>query len=421
MGCLRMNNIFVTDILIDNVRHLKQIHIPLSQEGIKHLIITGKNGSGKTSVLQAMSTYINSAATSDRIGQLQRSIATYRARLDGFENQQIENNERIKIEKKLNQLIAELDGIKNGIELDFNVPADTMYYHFEKGEFVIAYYKAERVLQTAVPQHVEKIELKDKYAITESPRNLFVKYLLDLKVTEALARNNNNYAKADSIHQWFSKFQDLLRTIFNDATLKLVFEEDTFRFFIHEKNREPFDFNSLSSGYSAVLDIVLDLILRMEKATGRTFCFDLPGIVVIDEIETHLHLDLQKNILKFLTTVFPNIQFIVSTHSPFILNSLENTVIYDLENKILVENGLANIPYEGIVEGYFNADALSGVLKNKFSRYQELIAKEMLTLDDYNEIAELEVYLNEIPDYLALNLTTEYQRLKLEFYSREDV
>lgn len=51
-------------------------------------------------------------------------------------------------------------------------------------------------------------------------------------------------------------------------------------------------------------------------------------------IETHLHLDLQKKIMELLTTVFPNIQFVVSSHSPFILNSLDNVIIYDLENNI---------------------------------------------------------------------------------------
>ena len=81
---------------------------------------------------------------------------------------------------------------------------------------------------------------------------------------------------------------------------------------------------------------LLIIIIRMEKRTGRSFKFEMPGIVLIDEIETHLHLELQKRILDLLTTIFPNIQFIVSTHSPFILNSLENVVIYDLENHLLV-------------------------------------------------------------------------------------
>ena len=47
--------------------------------------------------------------------------------------------------------------------------------------------------------------------------------------------------------------------------------------------------------------------------------------------------------------------------------------------------------------------------------------KQNLTDDDFEEIAYLEMYLNEIPDYLALNITTEYKRLKLELESREDI
>lgn len=86
------------------------------------------------------------------------------------------------------------------------------------------------------------------------------------------------------------------------------------------KGREPFDFNTLSSGFVAVLDIVVDVIIRMEKQITTVFDFSIPGIVLIDEIETHLHLALQKKILGLLTTIFPNVQFIVSTHSPFIIN-----------------------------------------------------------------------------------------------------
>lgn len=71
--------------------------------------------------------------------------------------------------------------------------------------------------------------------------------------------------------------------------------------------------------------------MRMQNQIQRSFDFDLPGIVLVDEIETHLHLELQKNIMPFLTTIFPNIQFIVTSHSPFILNSIQNVVLYDLE------------------------------------------------------------------------------------------
>ena len=161
--------------------------------------------------------------------------------------------------------------------------------------------------------------------------------------------------------------------------------------------------------------------MRMQKQMRQSFNFNLSGIVLIDEIETHLHLELQKNIMPFLTNIFPNIQFIVTTHSPFILNSIQNVVIYDLEKNLLVENGLDNVPYDGIVEGYFGADKLSDTLKQKFEKYKTLVKKKYLSDDEINEIAELELYLDNIPDYLAIGISTEYQKLKLEFINREDI
>ena len=257
--------------------------------------------------------------------------------------------------------------------------------------------------------------------MSEFPRAEFVKYLLDLKMTEALARNNNKTEKADEIQIWFVKLERLLKQIFDDETIKIEFDEDTFDFRILQQGKEPFGFNTLSRGYQAVLDIVLDIMMRMQYQTQRSFHFNLPGIVIIDEIETHLHLELQRTILPFLTTFFPNIQFIVTSHSPFILNSIENVVIYDLENHTLVEHGLDDVPYEGIVEGYFRVDKLSDMLKEKFEKYKNLVTKENLSDDELGEIAELELYLDAIPDYLAIGIATEYKRMKLEFLNREDI
>ena len=49
-----MNQLFISALTIEKVRHLEDIRIPLSKDRMKHLIFTGRNGSGKTSVLDAM-------------------------------------------------------------------------------------------------------------------------------------------------------------------------------------------------------------------------------------------------------------------------------------------------------------------------------------------------------------------------------
>lgn len=383
MRRFRMERLYITKLTINKVRHLKNISIPLSENQIKHLILTGKNGSGKTSVVEALARYLDKIFTGERE--------------NAFRNCQKE------LDIKLN----------NKIE---SIPELADKYHY-----ILAYYDAARVFQAEQPRQIEKVKLQDYYGLTEFPRKEFVKYLLDLKMTEALARNNNKTEKADEIQTWFAKLEQLLKQIFDDKTVELEFDEETFEFHILQHGKEPFDFNTLSSGYQAVLDIILDIIMRMQNQTKRSFDFNLPGIVLIDEIETHLHLELQKNIMPFLTTIFPNIQFIVTSHSPFILNSIRNVVIYDLEKNLLVENGLDNVPYDGIVEGYFGADKLSDALKQKFEKYKILVKKKCLSDEELNEIAELELYLDDIPDYLALGVSTEYQELKLEFMNREDI
>ena len=108
----------------------------------------------------------------------------------------------------------------------------------------------------------------------------------------------------------------------------------------------------------------------MVRKNGHSTEFDLPGIVLIDEVEAHLHLSLQRRVLPILTGLFPNVQFIVTTHSPFVLSSIENATLIDLEARMLVRGGLVGSTYESIVEGYFNVDALSEDLRQKFDRYR---------------------------------------------------
>lgn len=398
---------FISGIRINHVRHLSGIEIPLSTKDKepRHLIITGKNGSGKTSLLDALSKYINSIATTN--------LKSPRRHLKTDEQNLLNANiETFEISAKRTR--------SYGLELSVSPSENAISKAYKDGNFIIAYYKAYRQFTPKPSKRIEAVDLKDNYTINDEPRNEFVKHLVALKTTEAFSRNKKNIEKADSIDQWFTKFEAVLKKIFDDESLRLEFNDDRFTFSIIEKGREPFDFNTLASGFSAVLDIIGDIIMRMVKKKELSFNFDIPGIVLIDEIETHLHLRLQKEILPLLTSLFPNVQFIVSTHSPFILNSLENVIIYDLENRSLVDepNGLSDVPYSGIVEGYFQSDEMSDDLQKKFNRYKELAKKEQLTDSDLDEISKLELYLDEIPDFLALDITLEYKTIKNDLRAR---
>ena len=408
---------YITKIKINSVRHLKNIEIPLSENERQHLIITGKNGSGKTSLLEALRLFL----------LLNTADEQYKNWLSD-----ILGDEPLKNQFKLNEeILKELSKEKfwvsmpedekkviriTGVEIYFNALVELKEKN-KRDKLVIAYYPAERTYSVS-SEKTDKITLKDAYALYEHPGKDFVKYLTELTSQEALFRVKGNIARADDIKVWLDNLKHILRTIYANNELNINLDIEQMKFFIEEPGKNPFSFDELASGYAAILDIITDLMMRMEKTAGSKY--DMPGFVLIDEVDAHLHLSLQKNILPTLTTLFPKIQFIVTTHSPFVLNSIANAVVYDLETKKLVDTkeGLSLLPYSGIVEGYFGVSELSARLKEKFERYKELAKQSNFTDDDYNELSDLESYLDEIPDFLALDIMADYRQIRLELENR---
>lgn len=407
---------FMTELRINHVRHLKDITIPLSESQPKHLILTGKNGSGKTSVLKSAVDFLSYAVSDNFVIQSDclENIAFDEQRLQTASNSESGKLACEGIRNSIAHWNKFLSHWADGVVLAFPSYLN-LREKYLKGEYILAYYGDDREIKVQISKNIEKVDLQEVYSLKDHPSQQLVKYLVNLKTTEAFAKTNGNEARAAEIHAWFDRFQNVLRSIYSDDTLELKFDIETFAFTICQAGHDPFDFTTLSMGYAAVFDIIGDLIMRMESKHR----YDLEGLVLIDEIETHLHVDLQKKIVPILTQLFPNIQFVLTTHSPFILNSTANAVVYDLEKKLLVKDGLTDLPYEGVVEGYFDTDLLSAELRQKFTEYKEIVQKATLTDEDFARASELETYLDEVPDYLALDFSEEYSRLKLELMNRE--
>lgn len=80
----------------------------------------------------------------------------------------------------------------------------------------------------------------------------------------------------------------------------------------------------LPAGYKRLVYIVLDIAYRAYLLSGRTST-DIPGIVIVDEIDLHLHPELEQVVLQRLMKTFPSVQIIVSTHSPLVLTGVSTT------------------------------------------------------------------------------------------------
>jgi len=156
----------------------------------------------------------------------------------------------------------------------------------------------------------------------------------------------------------------------------------------------------------------MELLMRMES-TDVIVDYEKSAIVLIDEIETHLHVELQKRVLPFLTTVFPNVQFIVATHSPFVMTSLENAIVFDLETKERLEKP-SFYSYDTVVESFLDTSMYSGELIKHFARYKELCLKER-TPEENEEFlrAKAELEIKAIPStelYIAFQNLEEARK-----------
>lgn len=405
-----MKDIFISSINIDKLRNIKDLQINISDTEKKHLILTGKNGSGKTTLLENIKKYLSSL-DNNYYFDLINIDKIIKSNYEYLEN--IRKNNDFRMEKQTEDAIKYLEKNKviygNCIKLEIK-NNERLQQIYNDGEFIISYFGAKRNINLQTPKGVEKIELNNKYTLSQNPSDIFLKYLVDLKTQQSFAKNEDDFKEVSKIENWFLNFENSLKELLNDNELKLIFDYRNYNFFIKEKDKEPYRFNELSDGYSAVLDIIIDLMMRMEKKSNSFY--DLNGIVMIDEIETHLHIELQKRIMGFLIRLFPNIQFIITTHSPFILNSTENAIIYDLENNIKVES-LTAYSYEGVVEEYFNVNQYSEEIIKKINRYEILIDKKEKTDDETDEMYDIRSYLKQIPNH-SKELMSKFLELEIK-------
>ncbi|MEK3807210.1 AAA family ATPase [Bacillus sp. FSL H8-0547] len=418
-----MKNTFVSKIMINKARHLKNITLELSRHERKHLILTGKNGSGKTSVLQAIRNNLKVIEDKNvtNVENWKGFILNQNNIVKDLERQlkeeKIPTEERSRLEQYINNSLRDIDQMSKSVDkyehsvrVHFNNPSilESMY---DNGQFILAYYDSKRSSNMNIPSGIKKIELNTTYKFDENPGISFVQYLVNLRAQKSFARDEGHHDEVRKIDRWFRKFERGLRDVF-EKDIKLEFDYQNYNFNIIETGKEKYNLNTLSDGYSAVLNIITDLIMRMEKRNSKAY--DITGVVLIDEIETHLHVSLQKKILPFLSDFFPNIQFIITTHSPFVLNSIEDAIIYDLEHQLRLED-LSSLSYSGIIEGYFNIDKYSNIAKDKFKDYQLLFEKDrlnMLNNEEIDRMMDLKMYLKEVPDYLSPELKSKFYELE---------
>lgn len=361
-----------------------------------NLIITGGNGCGKTTFIK----------------QLHEDIIRKSDFRKSRENltQELRNHE-VQVKKGASErnytyhkdMIDQLSkDIKKAEQTTISMRDSTEFIQeYADKHFVLSYYQAERQSQISVDDtrpSLESLKTRESSkAMSEHFGIIFEKYLVAQKVifNDIVAtRDTEAQPQAERINAWLCKVEHDLRYLFEDDVLELKFNREKQSFEIHQVDKSPFQFNELSSGFSAIMYIYSDLLMKVELK--EIPADQLKGIVLIDELDAHLHVSLQRRILSFFTHAFPNIQFIVTTHSPFVVQSVNDAVIYDLSKREQLQD-LSMYSYESILKGLLGVESTSDLLKDQLDDMAQLVNETPLNKERLNElIANIEPHESKL-------------------------
>lgn len=332
---------FIKSVDILNFFSVEEVHLDFN--GSKEIYFLGENGDGKSLILMASYLAFNGNYITNKTDQEKTGKASDILR----------NNKNIQL---------------------FGVDDKGSEYNPNKGLFMnnlFAYGTHRGRTSTDKPEEYGFMSLFDSEETLISP----VSWLKDQKLLEFEKDldENNTIGGIKELPNSFPT--SWLEEMFFDLLEKHVeIKIEGSGIFFKEKNA-ILTFDQLSEGYKSILIFVSDLMYRLNKNTieGQSIK-DMKGIVLVDEIDLHLHPKWQRVIVGKLRIIFPNVQFIFTTHSPTIIQGAsDDSIIYrvyrdsDGKTKVserydrqdlnrLMINTLLTSPLFGLEDSRLNSD-----------------------------------------------------------------
>ncbi len=352
----------ITELFIDNIsinESLKEINDP------QWIFLTGENGYGKTSLLQALTIGLHGKEEGNKI--LTKHATVYL---------EFKNNDKLCV----NSIDRALD--------DF-IP----FQNFA----------------TYGPARLNKADRKNDKGKTYSLFNVDGK-LLDIENELIIWEKDKTQKK------YFDSAKKILLHLLEPQVEDLYVEREGTKSFVKYKelgDKVGKEFSELASGYRSIIAMIGDIIIRLSENQPEIKNFsELAGIVIIDEIDLHLHPKWQKELVKKLTETFPKIQFIASTHSPIpLLGAPKNTVVINVQRS----------EDDGITAEKLDVDISEltpeNILSSPIFDFQDFIpesyqrGKRLRTENGYDEV-EFYKILEEKVKALAEEQGIEYKKSK---------
>jgi hypothetical protein len=344
--------------------------IPVFGEGEapRHLVLTGPNGSGKSSILRGGSDALASwpRTPAARLREHQSELEKAQDHLDRVILTEQDRLRWLSIRENNRKLI---DGARKNPIVNIAVRGDTTAIN----TLISIYLPASRRFSPSPVAGPSRLDLPVPRGADNLSKH-FLQHLVNRRMEQALAREDDDDSAADTIQHWFGDLQGQLRKLLQLPELVLQFDRKRYGFDIEVADQPTPLADTLPDGFASILRIWSEILVACAAVEGKG---EPRGFVLIDEPEVHLHPELQETLLPLLTQQFPSLQFIVATHSPIVMQSLANATIFDLERK----EASRSEDWQGVRYG--------NVLKSHFGSPDEFDAATTATLERLHALHQL--------------------------------
>lgn len=432
-----MTPIYITKLEINNIRTFGKTCLNFeTEDGIlpQWTLILGDNGIGKSTLLQSISwmkpflpykkdempdDFIPAPIINDEENDVLRGLVSKVSKkyhegayIKGLftAGQNLGNKKNKKVKYCKTAMTIKLNDDSELIEVTPELEIDGETFHNE--EVLIYAYSASRTLGKG---NLEDGDLQDtlKSFILDQTILYDAQELLH---TINYARLGSDKKEREKYSNFFKFVKEMLISLLPDfekvsdikiTAPKLVDNKlRTAEFLITTKHGKSIPFEDFSLGYKTVLSWSIDLAWRLfNKYSNSANPLAEPAIVIIDEIDLHLHPEWQSQIINNISKHFPNVQFIATAHSPLMVQSKINAnfaVIKFVKDHVEIVNEPGNIDGwrvdQILTSIYFGLDSARGPEYSQLLKRRNFLAsKEKLSKNENKEYHEIVKRLSEFP------------------------
>lgn len=345
VGCIQMNHM-IKKIYIESWRQFNKVNIEFHP---RLTILTGANGAGKTTILNIVNQHfgwdtqlVGTAKQDKKTGALSYLSGVWK---NFFESkpQHLYNEDKIgdlfySNGEKTSLLIPKEVGTVFNIQMDnqqvikgFNIPSHRPIYKYQN----VPNIKTSVITKRQAFQDYRNSQVNRFFGYGDNKSETY--FIKETLISLATLGYGNKIVNAnEGAIKIYEGFIQILQTVLPP---KLGFKSLSIRIpeVILETDSGDFSIDAVSGGIASIIDLAWQIYMFDES--------DQKFVVSFDEPENHLHPEMQKTLLPNFLRAFPNVQFLVASHNPFIISSVNDSNVYALvyneENKVkseLLEN-----------------------------------------------------------------------------------